>query len=82
MAFATLAHPCAAYEVDPLECTRCGATLRVIALIDQAEVIERILKHLKVSDPMPGTISCAGPDPPLPKGETLPITYHPVPDIA
>ncbi len=56
--------------------------MRIIALIDQAEVIERILKHLNAWDPIPGTISCAGPDPPLPKGETLPITYHPLPHIA
>ena len=26
--------------------------------------------------------SPAGPDPPWPKGETIPLTYHPVPDIA
>ena len=26
--------------------------------------------------------SPAGPDPPWPKGETIPPTYHPVPDIA
>jgi len=49
MAFATLALPCAAYEVDPLECLNCGASMRIIALIDDAEVIERILQHLKLS---------------------------------
>ncbi len=27
-------------------------------------------------------IASAGPDPPLPNGETIPLTYHPVPDIA
>jgi len=70
------------YEVDPLKCTRCGATMRIIALIDDAGVIERILKHLSVWDPQPETRSPAGPDPPWPKGETIPLTYHPVPDIA
>ena len=70
------------YEVDPLKCTRCGATMHIIALIEGAGVIERILKHLAVWDPPPRTIDCAGPDPPVPKGETLPLTYHPVPDIA
>ncbi len=35
-----------AYEVDPLECPICGATMRIIALIDDADVVERILKHL------------------------------------
>lgn len=70
------------YEVDPLECPNCGATLRIMALIDDADVIERILKHLKLWLPLPDTISPAGPDPPWPQGETLPLTYHPVPDIA
>jgi hypothetical protein len=53
-----------------------------LALINEAEIIERIFMHLKVWDPPPETISSAGPDPPLPKGEALPLTYHPVPDIA
>jgi len=52
------------YEVDPLECLNCGATMRIIALIDDAEVIERIFKHLKVWDPVPEPRSPAGPDPP------------------
>jgi len=33
-------------------------------------------------DPTPATITSTGPDPPLPEGQTLPLTYHPVPDIA
>jgi hypothetical protein len=70
------------YEVNPLECTHCGATMRIVALIDDAGVIERILKHLSVWDPQPETPSPAGPDPPWPRGETIPLTYHPVPDIA
>ena len=70
------------YEVDPLECRHCGGALRIIALIDDADVIERILKHLDRWNPTPETITSAGPDPPLPEGETLPLTYHPVPDIA
>jgi len=37
---------------------------------------------LEVWDPLPETISCADPDPLLPDGKTLPLTYHPVPDIA
>lgn len=70
------------YEVDPLECTRCCATLRIIALIDDADVIEHILEHLTVWDPPPEPRSATGPDPPVPKGETLPFTYHPVPNVA
>jgi len=56
--------------------------MRIIALIDDVDVVERILKHLKVWDPQPDTLTPADPDPPSPQGETLPLTYHPVPDIA
>jgi hypothetical protein len=56
--------------------------MRRDARIDDANVIERILKHLKAWDPKPGTPSSAGPDPPWPHGGTLPITSHPVPEIA
>ena len=38
------------YEVDPLECAHCGAIMRSIALIDEPDVVERILKHLSVCD--------------------------------
>ncbi|MGH7945542.1 MAG: hypothetical protein ACREF9_11090 [Opitutaceae bacterium] len=68
------------YAVDPLECSHCGATMRIIALIDDAEVIERMLRHLAVCDPPPEPRSATGP--PVPKGETLPFTDHPLPDIA
>jgi hypothetical protein len=47
-----------------------------------ARQIERILRHLSVWDPQPQTRSPAGPDPPWPNGETMPLTYHPVADIA
>src|SRR5712664_2182499 len=43
-AWARLIHK--VYEVDPLECPKCGAPMQVIALIDDAEVIRRILEHL------------------------------------
>ena len=56
--------------------------MRIIALIDDVDVVERILRHLDQWDPLPDTLAPAGPDPPLPQGETLPLTYHPVPDIA
>ncbi len=60
-------------QVGPLECAHCGATMRIIALIDNADVVERILRHLNLWDPPPETFHCAGPDPPVPKGETLPL---------
>ena len=33
----------AVYEVDPLKCPACGGTMKIISLIDQDEVIARIL---------------------------------------
>ena len=36
------------YEVNPLVCPKCGEEMRIIAMIekpDQADVIEKILKH-------------------------------------
>ena len=65
------------YEVDPLTCPQCGEQMRVTALIEDAAVIERILSWLGLWDPLP---ACG----PLPPGEhgRLPLSYHPVPDIA
>ena len=56
--------------------------MRVIALIEDAEVIRRILEHLALWAPLPAERS-----PPLdpaswPTYASLPLTYHPVPDIA
>ena len=50
-----------------------------------ARLIQKVYevdKHLDAWDSQPDTLTPAGPDPPLPEGETLPLTYHPVPDIA
>ena len=57
-------------------------THNVQTSLSGAGVIERILKHLSVWDPQPETPSTAGPAPPWPRGETIPLTHHPVPDIA
>ncbi len=75
------------YEVDPLECTKCGAPMHVIALIDDAAVIRRILEHLgrwaprqvrqiQRAPPKDGK-GIDGLKPPVRE-----LTYHPVPDIA
>lgn len=56
--------------------------MRIIAVIDDVDVVERILRHLNQWDPPPNNLATAGPDPPLPKGETLPLIYHPLPAIA
>ena len=35
------------YEVDPLECAKCGGEMKIVSFIerDQKPVIERILRH-------------------------------------
>ena len=34
------------WEVDPYTCPRCGSEMRMIALIDDSDVIRKILSHL------------------------------------
>ena len=41
------------FGVDVLACSRCGGRLRLIALIEQAPVIQRILRHLGLPDDVP-----------------------------
>ncbi|MFI0609701.1 MAG: hypothetical protein ACH37Z_17640, partial [Anaerolineae bacterium] len=45
------------YEVDPLVCPKCGGTMRMIALIQEPKVIDKILKHLRTK----GRDARAGP---------------------
>ena len=64
------------YEVDPMLCPRCGAEKRVMAVIEEAPVVERILRHLGGWNPRrPGQ---------APPGEDAwPINGQiPLPDIA
>ena len=68
--------------MNPLKCANCGGSLRSIAAIDDAGVIERILKHLGVWDPQPESRLPTGPDPPWPEDQTVPLSCHPVPDGA
>jgi len=65
------------YEVDPLKCPKCGAQMRVIALIEDPAVIERILSWLGLWE----SRQAVGPSPPT-GPPNLPLSYHPVPDIA
>ena len=53
------------YEVDPLECPSCGGQMRVIALIREPAVINKILKHLrdKGRDPRAGPWATGPPGP-------------------
>ena len=41
------------FGIDTLACPRCGGRLRLIALIDEASVIERILRHLRLPTEVP-----------------------------
>ncbi len=34
------------WEADPLQCPRCSCEMRIVALIDERAVIERILRHM------------------------------------
>jgi len=50
------------WEADPLMCPRCQREMRIISLIDDRAVIERILRHLGLWQQ--GVRVTAGPDPP------------------
>jgi hypothetical protein len=50
------------WEADPLLCPRCQKEMRIVALIDEREVIERILRHLGLWQQ--GVRVVPGPDPP------------------
>ena len=87
------------YEADPLNCPKCGTTMRVIAVIDEPPVVRHILEHLRLWNPKseeqrhptrdPPSATAPGVALPLlhslqswPPGATIPLTYHPVPNIA
>ena len=43
------------YEVDPMVCPKCGADMKVIAVIDDPDELKRILRHLiKIGRSPPG----------------------------
>ena len=43
------------YEVDPFVCPKCGADMKVIAIIEDPDDLERILRHLiKIGRSPPG----------------------------
>ncbi len=37
------------YEVDPLVCPQCGATMKIIAFLTDYAVVDRIINHLKLT---------------------------------
>jgi uncharacterized protein YbaR (Trm112 family) len=54
------------FGFDVLACPRCGGRLRLIALIEEAAVIGRILRHLGVPTEIPAPRPARAP--PLPVG--------------
>jgi hypothetical protein len=56
--------------------------MRIIALIDDIDVVERILKHLRFWHPRTENSATADPCPPRPEDETIPLTYLRIPNIA
>ena len=70
------------YESDPLECPKCKGPMRIIALIDDPPVVRRILEHLGLWKPQATERSPPVPSDAWPVNSVLPMTYHPVPDIA
>jgi hypothetical protein len=42
-----------AFGFDVLACPRCGGRLRLVALIDEAAVVRRILRHLGLPTEVP-----------------------------
>lgn len=43
------------YEVNPLECVKCGSPTKILAVITDPEEIKKILRHLvKIGRPPPG----------------------------
>ena len=53
------------FGFDVLACPRCGGRLRLIALIEEASVIERILRHLGLPTEVPEPRSARAPPLPL-----------------
>ena len=70
------------YEADPLECPKCKAPMRVIALIDDPAVVRRILEYLGRWAPEASERGPPAPDAEWPQNAVLPLTYHPIADIA
>jgi hypothetical protein len=55
------------YEVDPLTCSKCSGKMKVISVIEDEEVIKKILKHLGLWD-----IKARPP----PKATAIPPDFH------
>ena len=70
------------YEADPLVCSKCKGPMRVIALIEDPAVVRAILTHLGLWQPQALERAPPAPARAWPEHANLPLTYHPLPDIA
>jgi hypothetical protein len=50
-----------AFEVDVLECISCGSRLRLIATIDNPDVMRKILAHLGLPTQIPAPLPARSP---------------------
>jgi hypothetical protein len=55
------------WHTDPLLCPHCQHRMRVLAVIDQRKVIEKILLHLNLWSGLPAFMPPRGPPPAIPK---------------
>lgn len=53
------------FEIDVLACPRCSGRLRLVALIEDASAIERILRHLGLPTDVPEPRPARAPPRPL-----------------
>ncbi|MFH1283487.1 MAG: transposase [bacterium] len=60
------------WEKDPLICPKCGSEMKIIALIDEKEVIEKILRHLNLWEEEPARAP--------PEAINTEVTYEPIYD--
>jgi len=72
------------WHVDPLRCPVCNNPMRVMAVIDDPQVVEKILRHLGAWHDPPACRSLGGGRPPRPPPERVPgpYTYEPCDDVA
>ena len=80
------------WEADPLRCAKCSWEMRIVSLIDEEDVIERILRHLGLwqegvrvhsgTDPPGETTLDPWLDDPFPDYDTEPVWRSPPPETS
>jgi len=70
------------YEADPLLCSKCKGPMRVIALIEDPAVVRAILTLPGLWRPRALERAPPAPARAWPEHANLPLTFHPLPDIA